>query len=424
MKRILFSIVCISLIFAGCADKGISDKNVQLLQAAKDGNLQAVQTLLAAGAEVNAKDNDGVTALMWAARNGYPEIVKFLLEKGAEKYTKYESAGMSFEYPAEWKSFPRDYVAEMKSSIAGELRKYNRTLKVLEMYISHNEEVGFFFSLADPEPSITIQSVVAERKKVHEDAAKAGDVTKVHALSEVKVNQWSAVREDVERSNGARGCTVKVLAEGKLLEFSLIVNNKANFDKYKGELDHILSSLSASGQSTPTAGVSRTVGTLRFIVPATWTPLSAADLRDARREYEGLIKPGYAGPATLESFEYFLLPDNSGMFVAWTIRIAEQKDFLSKMLAGEAANVETSRRQGQIKAGMCEIVKVSGGDVVKVDLDRVNGAKSINFYHWSSDAPGVISVLQLGLRPTRSAEAESDAKGMFDSLAVVSKKAR
>lgn len=342
----------------------------------------------------------------------------------AEKYTKYDSAGISFEYPADWKSFPRDVVAGMKSSMASELRKYNRTLRVLEMYISPNEEVAFFFSSTDPEPSITAQSVVAERKKVHEDAIKAGDVTKVNALSQVEVNKWSAVREDVNRSNGGRGCTVKVLAQGKLLEFSLIVNNKANFDKYKGELDHILSSLSASGQSTPTAGVSRTVGTLRFIVPATWTPLSAPDLRDARREIEGLIKPGYAGPATLESFEYFLLPDNSGMFMAWTIRIAEQKDFLGKLRAGEAAGVEAYRRQGQIKAGTCEIVKVSGGDVVKVDLDRVNGAKSINYHHWSSDSPAVITVLQLGLRPTRPAKAESDAKAMFDVLTVVSQRAR
>lgn len=177
-------------------------------------------------------------------------------------------------------------------------------------------------------------------------------------------------------------------------------------------------------KSTPAVGASRTMGTFRFTVPANWTALSKADLRDARREMEGLIKPGYAGPATLESFEYFLLPDNSGMFLAWTIRIAEQKDFLTKIQKGEATNVETYRRQGQIKGGTCEVIKVSGTDVVRVEIDRVNGAKSINFHHWSSEAPGVISVLQLGLRPTRSAKAESDARAMFDSLAVVSEKAR
>jgi len=169
----------------------------------------------------------------------------------AEQYTKYDSAGISFEYPSGWKSFPRDYVNGMKSSIASDLRQYNRTLKTLEMYISTNEEVAFFFSLVDPEPSITAQSIVTERKKVHEDAMKAHDVTKVNTLVEEKVDQWPAVREDIERSNGGRGYSVKVLAHGKLLEFSLVVSNKDDIDKHKGELDHILSSLSVLGQSTP-----------------------------------------------------------------------------------------------------------------------------------------------------------------------------
>lgn len=179
-----------------------------------------------------------------------------------------------------------------------------------------------------------------------------------------------------------------------------------------------------AAQSTPNLGASRTVGTLQFTVPSNWTPLSQSDLRDARREWESLIQPGYAGPATLESFEYFLLPNNSGMFVAWTVRIADQKDFLSKMKEGETANLERFRRQGQVKVGTCEIIKVSGGDVVKVDIDRVNGARSVNFHHWSPESPGVITVLQLGLRPSRSAKVGSDAKVMFDSITVVSERAQ
>ncbi len=210
-----------------------------------------------------------------------------------------------------------------------------------------------------------------------------------------------------------RGCAMKrlmLLFVGSLIGLLMFTNHQAvAAETYK---------------PTSTVGASRTVGAFRFILPSNWTALSKADLRDARREMEGLIKPSYAGPATLESFEYFLLPDNSGMFLAWTIRIPEQKDFLATIQKREAANVETYRRQGQIKGGRCEVIKVSGSDVVRVEVDRVNGAKSINFHHWSSEAPGIISVLQLGLRPTRSAKVESDARAMFDSLAVVSQKAR
>ena len=86
MKRILFSIACVSIIISAVfAETDASDKNAQLIQAAKDSNLAAVQTLLDSGADVNARrTTDGVTALIWAAMNGDKEIVKLLLEKGAD----------------------------------------------------------------------------------------------------------------------------------------------------------------------------------------------------------------------------------------------------------------------------------------------------------------------------------------------------
>jgi hypothetical protein len=55
-----------------------------LMIAAEKGHSEIVQLLLEKGADVNAKDNDGVTALMFAAANGHTEIVQLLLEKGAD----------------------------------------------------------------------------------------------------------------------------------------------------------------------------------------------------------------------------------------------------------------------------------------------------------------------------------------------------
>jgi ankyrin repeat protein len=44
---------------------------------------------LAIGAEVNAKDTTyGGTALIWAAQKGHMEVVKFLLERGADVHAK------------------------------------------------------------------------------------------------------------------------------------------------------------------------------------------------------------------------------------------------------------------------------------------------------------------------------------------------
>ena len=63
----------------------MSDKNAQLIQAAKDGNLPAVQTALSEGAEVNARDTThGGTPLIWTSYNSHAEVIKLLLEKGAE----------------------------------------------------------------------------------------------------------------------------------------------------------------------------------------------------------------------------------------------------------------------------------------------------------------------------------------------------
>ena len=54
-----------------------------LIQAAKTGNIIHVQALLAKGVNANAKDSEGTTALMFAAQKGYAEIVRILLNNGA-----------------------------------------------------------------------------------------------------------------------------------------------------------------------------------------------------------------------------------------------------------------------------------------------------------------------------------------------------
>jgi ankyrin repeat protein len=52
--------------------------------AVKAGNAAALRLLLDTGADVDARDEHGQTALMNAARDGHTEVVRLLVERGAD----------------------------------------------------------------------------------------------------------------------------------------------------------------------------------------------------------------------------------------------------------------------------------------------------------------------------------------------------
>jgi len=54
------------------------------LQAIKRKQLPIVHAFLTAGANPDARDDQGRPAIIWAVASGRPEIVKFLLERGAD----------------------------------------------------------------------------------------------------------------------------------------------------------------------------------------------------------------------------------------------------------------------------------------------------------------------------------------------------
>ena len=62
-----------------------AELNDKLISASRNGHKDVVSMLLQAGAQVDAKDTYGWTALMWASsRNGYKDIVSMLLQAGAQ----------------------------------------------------------------------------------------------------------------------------------------------------------------------------------------------------------------------------------------------------------------------------------------------------------------------------------------------------
>jgi len=74
------------LLLAKKADVNVRNNNGQtaLMLAATDGYREVVKLLLAKKALVNARDKNGRTALMFASQGGHRQVKKLLLRAGAK----------------------------------------------------------------------------------------------------------------------------------------------------------------------------------------------------------------------------------------------------------------------------------------------------------------------------------------------------
>ena len=67
----------------GAAANSSRSQGDDLFRTVQDNQLENVKRLLKRGTNVNARDEQGATALMHAAVYGSPEVMKALLDKGA-----------------------------------------------------------------------------------------------------------------------------------------------------------------------------------------------------------------------------------------------------------------------------------------------------------------------------------------------------
>ena len=97
------------------------DGSTAISHTAAQGNSEALALLLDKGADVNATDKDGTTLLMDAARHGQAEIAKLLLEHGADA-NKANKNGDTALQMAEKQNHPE--IADMLRA-AGQLESHN-----------------------------------------------------------------------------------------------------------------------------------------------------------------------------------------------------------------------------------------------------------------------------------------------------------
>ena len=77
MKHLLLTTIA-AILVVGCGEP-LKD----ILEAAHEGNIEAVKKHLASGADLNTKDSEDGTPLHHAAWNGHKEVAELLIEKGA-----------------------------------------------------------------------------------------------------------------------------------------------------------------------------------------------------------------------------------------------------------------------------------------------------------------------------------------------------
>ncbi|NIT55882.1 MAG: hypothetical protein GWN00_06500, partial [Aliifodinibius sp.] len=69
-----------------------------LMLVATHGHIQVARSLLAHGANLEARDRFGATALMYAIMYGQPEMANFLIQNGADVHTQLTEDHISFQY--------------------------------------------------------------------------------------------------------------------------------------------------------------------------------------------------------------------------------------------------------------------------------------------------------------------------------------
>ncbi len=121
----------------------------------------------------------------------------------------------------------------------------------------------------------------------------------------------------------------------------------------------------------------------------------------------------------IQSFKAIRLPESSGWLLVYTMMIPPQSNYLKTIENEQEQKLSWGKEQGivtrVIEHGRS---KVGSADVIKVDIEMRQGARSVGIFYWSptdQDHLGIISVI---VNPGHYNSIKSGLDGVIASLQI------
>jgi len=93
IKTVLLTLLVFSIALPFYAQEERTDPSIGLIPAVASRDLDRINTLLAVGADINVRNESGMTPLIIATYFNYPEVVNLLIKKGANLNATYIQRG-------------------------------------------------------------------------------------------------------------------------------------------------------------------------------------------------------------------------------------------------------------------------------------------------------------------------------------------
>ncbi|GHV42882.1 hypothetical protein FACS1894187_25300 [Synergistales bacterium] len=141
MKKIILVVLSLAVLFVSVGIGNTAMDEMGFIELCKNGTPQQVEAAIKGGADVNARDDDSYTPLMYAVDNPNPKVIALLLNAGADVNAEQE-----------WGHWPLKVltIAAMNpnSEVIALLLKSNANINIKSVY---NEALSYAAAYEDPE---------------------------------------------------------------------------------------------------------------------------------------------------------------------------------------------------------------------------------------------------------------------------------